>query len=161
MVTEETFFAWLDGELDASEAERVAAEVAADRQLRERAEQHRAMQSRLTAAIEIGERTVSMSGRAPFYLGVLGHYHARNGAIDKAHEILEELAGLAATRYVPPHCQAYIYAGASDLDRAFEWQAKAFDDGASPFYYFSPLIENLHGDPRHRAELRRMGLRIE
>jgi hypothetical protein len=50
----------------------------------------------------------------------------------------------------------YIYAGASDLDRAFEWQAKAYDDGASPFYYFSPLIENLQGDPRHAAELRRM-----
>ena len=118
----------------------------------------RAQQSRLTEAIEIGERTVLMSGRAPFYLGVLGHYHARNGAIDKAREILEELATLAATRYVPPHCQAYIYAGANDLDRAFEWQAKAYDDGASPFYYFSPLIENLHADPRHRAELQRMGL---
>jgi serine/threonine-protein kinase len=120
----------------------------------------RAQQSRLTEAIEIGERTVSMSARAPFYLGVLGHYYARNGATDKVHDILEELAGLAGTRYVPPHCQTYIYAGANDLDRAFEWQAKAHDDGASPFYYFSPLIENLHADPRHRADLRRMGLRI-
>lgn len=119
----------------------------------------RALQSRLTEAIEIGERTVLMSDRAPFYLGVLGHYHARNGAIDNAQEILEELDRLAATRYVPPHCQVYIYAGANDLDRAFEWQAKAYDDGASPFYYFSPLIENLHADPRHRAHLRQMGLR--
>ena len=121
----------------------------------------RAQQSRLAEAIEIAERTVSMSARAPFYLGVLGHYHARNGAIDKAHEILDELAGLAGTRYVPPHCQVYIYAGMNDLDRAFEWQAKAYDDGASPFYYFSPLIENLHADPRHRADLRRMGLRLD
>jgi serine/threonine-protein kinase len=121
----------------------------------------RAQQLRLTEAIEIGERTVLMSDRAPFYLGVLGHYYARNGAIDKAREILEELDRLVATRYVPPHCQVYIYAGANDLDRAFEWQAKAYDDGASPFYYFSPLIENLHGDQRHRAHLRRMGLRIE
>ena len=120
----------------------------------------RAQQARLTEAIEIGERTVSMSGRAPFYLGVLGHYYARVGATDKVHDILEELAGLAGTRYVPPHCQTYIYAGANDLDRAFEWQARAHDDGASPFYYFSPLIENLHADPRHRADLRRMGLRI-
>jgi serine/threonine-protein kinase len=120
----------------------------------------RAQQSRPTEAIEIGERTVAMSARAPFYLGVLGHYYARNGASDKVHDILEELAGLAVTRYVPPHCQAYIYAGANDLNRAFEWQAKAYDDGASPFYFFSPLIENLHRDPRHRAELRRMGLRI-
>jgi tetratricopeptide (TPR) repeat protein len=120
----------------------------------------RAQQSRLNEAIEIGERTVSLSARAPFYLGVLGHYYARNGATDKVHDILEELTGLAGTRYVPPHCQTYIYAGANDLDRALEWQAKAHDDGASPFYYFSPLIENLHADPRHHAELRRMGLRI-
>ena len=56
---------------------------------------------------------------------------------------------------------SYIYAGANDLDRAFEWQAKAYDDRPSPFYYFSPLIENLHDDPRHIADLRRMGLRIE
>jgi serine/threonine-protein kinase len=122
----------------------------------------RAQQSRLKEAIEIGERTVAMSAREPFYLGVLGHYLARNGESDKVHDILEELAGLANTRYVPPHCQVYIYAGANDLDRAFEWQAKAYDNGASPFYYFSPLIENLHADPRHRAHLRQMGLqRIE
>ena len=47
MVTDETFFAWLDGELDPQEADRVAAEVAADDKLAERAKQHRAMQSRL------------------------------------------------------------------------------------------------------------------
>jgi TolB-like protein/tetratricopeptide (TPR) repeat protein len=121
----------------------------------------RALQSRLTEAIEIGERTVLMSSHAPFYLGVLGHYYARSGASEKVRDILEELASLADRRYVPPHCLVYIYAGANDLDRAFEWQAKAYDDGASPFYYFSPLIENLHADPRHTADLRRMGLRIE
>jgi len=117
----------------------------------------RALQSRLNEAIEIGERTVSMSGRAPFYLGVLGHYYARSGATEKVREIVEELHQLSSTRYVPPHCLAYIYAGANDLDRAFEWQAKAYDDGASPFYYFAPLIEDLQRDPRHAAELRRMG----
>lgn len=47
MVTDETLFAWLDGELDPQEAERIAAEVAADDKLAERAKQHRAMQSRL------------------------------------------------------------------------------------------------------------------
>src|SRR6185369_9512017 len=71
----------------------------------------RAQQSRLTEAIEVGERTVSMSARAPFYLGVLGHYYARNGATDKVRDILGELARLADTRYVPPHCLTYIYAG--------------------------------------------------
>jgi len=40
-----------------------------------------------------------------------------------------------------------------------DWQAKAYDDGASPFNYFSPLIENLQSDPRHSAEVQRMQLR--
>ena len=104
----------------------------------------------------IGERAVSMSGRAPFYLGVLGHYYARSGATDKVREIVEELERLAGQRYVPPHCFAYIHAGLNEIDRALDWEARAYDDGASPFNYYSPLIENLHADPRHIAELRRM-----
>jgi serine/threonine protein kinase/tetratricopeptide (TPR) repeat protein len=118
----------------------------------------RALQSRLTDAIEIGERTVSMSGRAPFYVAVLGHYYARSGATEKVREIIEELERVSSTRYVGPHSFAYIYAGTNDLDRAFEWQAKAYEDGASPFFYFAPLIDNLQADPRHAAELRRVGL---
>jgi hypothetical protein len=54
----------------------------------------------------------------------------------------------------------YIYAGANDLDRAFEWLAKAYDDGASPFNYFSPVVDNVQRDPRHAAELQRMGLKL-
>jgi tetratricopeptide (TPR) repeat protein len=119
----------------------------------------RALQSKLRDAIEIGERTAAMSGRGPFYLGVLGHYYARNGETAKVLAIVDELERMAETRYVPPHCLTYIYAGSNDLDRAFEWQAKAYDDGAAPFYYFAPLIENLQADPRHLAELRRMGWR--
>jgi len=117
----------------------------------------RALQGQLDEAIEIAERTVSMSTRAPFYLGVLGHYYARAGRHQAAREILEELERIAAQRYVPPHCMTFIYAALSDLDRAFEWQARAHDDGASPFYYVSPLIENLHADPRHLDQMRRMG----
>ena len=117
----------------------------------------RALQGRMREAIEIGERTAAMAGRAPFYLGVLGHYYARSGAVEAALAILNELDEIAATRYVPPHCRTYIYAGLNDIERALEWQAKAQDDGASPFYYVSPLLENLHGDPRHLEQMRKMG----
>jgi serine/threonine-protein kinase len=119
----------------------------------------RALQGRLDEAIEIGERAASMAGRAPFYLGVLGHYYARKGAGETVRALLDELERAAGQRYVPPHCMAYIYAGLNDLDRAFEWQAKAQDDGASPFYYVSPLIDNLRTDPRHLAQMRSMGWR--
>lgn len=119
----------------------------------------RALQGRLAEAVAIGERTVSMSGRAPFYLGILGHYYARSGALDKVRDILEELDRLAGDRYVPPHCYVCIHAGMGDIDRALEWQTQAYEDGASPFNYYSPLIESLHADPRHTAELHRMALR--
>jgi hypothetical protein len=48
MVSDETFFAWLDGELGPGEAARVAAEVEADPQLAAKAERHRALRGRLT-----------------------------------------------------------------------------------------------------------------
>jgi hypothetical protein len=48
MVSDETFFAWLDGELAADEAARVELEVASDARLSAKAAEHRAMQARLT-----------------------------------------------------------------------------------------------------------------
>jgi hypothetical protein len=52
MVSDETFFAWLDGELSGEDAARIEAEVAGDPELKRRAEQHRAMQSRLKGAFD-------------------------------------------------------------------------------------------------------------
>lgn len=117
----------------------------------------RALQGRIDDAIALGERTVATSGRAPFYLGMLGHNCARSGALERVQQILEELETIATQRYVPPHCMTYIYAATGDLDRAFEWQARAEEHGASPFYYVSPLLENLQRDPRHAEQMRRMG----
>jgi serine/threonine-protein kinase len=118
-----------------------------------------ALQSRLPEAIELMERAVDISNRAPFYLGLLGNLYARTGQTAKVNAILNELDRLAKHQYVPPHAVAYVYAGQNDVDRAVEWEARAFDKGASPFNYFSPIIENIHDDPRHTAELRRMGLK--
>ena len=50
MVEEERFFAWLDGELPADEAARVEAEVAADPELRRKADEHRALGAGLRTA---------------------------------------------------------------------------------------------------------------
>src|SRR5205814_4379422 len=122
-----------------------------------------AQMGKLSDAILLAERAVALSERAPFYLGLLGNFHARAGDREKVRELNAELEQLASEppsptkRYVPPHAFAYLHAGLQDIDRAIEWEAKAHDDGASPFNNFSPVIDNLHNDPRHVAELRRMG----
>ena len=51
-IDDETFFAWLDGELDGEQADRVAAEVASDPRLARLAEQHRAFETRLRGAFD-------------------------------------------------------------------------------------------------------------
>ena len=52
MVSDETFFAWLDGELDLEEAARVEAQVAADPRLSAMAAEHRSMQRKLKGAFD-------------------------------------------------------------------------------------------------------------
>jgi len=118
----------------------------------------RAQQSRFREAIELMEKAVQISKSAPFYLGLLGNFYARAGETDRLAELLERLRD-SKHPFVPPHCFAYVYSGLNDLDRAFEWEAKAFDDGASPFVYFSPVVENLQSDPRRAEQLKRMGFK--
>lgn len=71
MVSEETFFAWLDGELDAAEAARVEAEVSANPRLAAMAAEHRAMQANLRCAFDsvidapLPERLIAAVGNPP------------------------------------------------------------------------------------------------
>jgi len=103
---------------------------------------------------------VELSGGMPFYLGLLGKSYADIKQESKAREILQRLNALEGKVYVPPHCYVFIHAGLGDFDAAFAWQDKAFADGASPFNYFSPTVECLHGDPRFKADLRAWGLDV-
>jgi hypothetical protein len=59
MNDDEKFFAWLDGELDAAEAAKMEAKVAADPELARLAEEHRALGAQLKGAFDpIAEATV-------------------------------------------------------------------------------------------------------
>jgi tetratricopeptide (TPR) repeat protein len=106
------------------------------------------------------ERTVELSRGMPFYLGLLGKVYADMGRRDKVLEVTRQLGDQSRKVYVPPHCHVYIHAGLGDFDTAFDWQDQAFLDGASPFNYFSPVIECLHQDPRFKADLRAWGLDV-
>ena len=83
MIDETKVFAWLDGELDSSEAAEVEAAVAADPRLARLAEQHRAMASRLrgafdaVAAAPVPERLLAAVGPAQAEVVDFGPRRAR------------------------------------------------------------------------------------
>jgi serine/threonine-protein kinase len=108
-------------------------------------------------ALPLIDRATELSGRAPFYLGLQGLLYAEMRQTAHVERVIEELDRMRSQgRYVPPHCYVYIYAGLRDFDRAFEWQERACEDGAPPFYFLSPSIDCLRDDPRHAAHMARM-----
>jgi TolB-like protein len=119
-----------------------------------------AMKREYAEAAPLIERAVALSGRAPFYLGLLGLVYGEMGHPDKVAGIVAELdAQQSRGRYIPPHCYVYIHAGLRDFDRALDWQERACADGAPPFYFIGPATECLHSHPRHQAQMARMSAR--
>jgi len=100
MITDEIFFAWLDGELAPDEAARVAAEVQADPSLAARAEQHRTMQRRLAHAFDsvsdapIPDRLLAAARREPEVVDLAA---ARRSREARTWKPLPQWAAIAAT----------------------------------------------------------------
>ena len=102
MVNDETFFAWLDGELDAGEAARVEAEVAADPRLSAMATEHRAMQASLKGAFDtvidapMPERLAAAARTPPPQAEVIDFSQARKKR-DRAWPSVAQWSAMAAT----------------------------------------------------------------
>jgi TolB-like protein/tetratricopeptide (TPR) repeat protein len=111
-------------------------------------------------AITEMEQIVAITRGMPFYIALLGKFYGDAGQADRALALLAQVEAQKGSQYVPPHCWVYIYAGLRDFERAFEWQDRAFEDGASPFNYLSPVLECLHADPRFEQDLRDWGLPV-
>ena len=82
MVDDETFFAWLDGELPPEEAARVQAEVATDPRLSRLADEHRAM------AVDLRNAFAEVEARP------------LPGRLERAFDRDDKIAGLAEARAV-------------------------------------------------------------
>ena len=53
---------------------------------------------------------------------------------------------------------AIVYLGERDLDRAFQWIDRSFDDVSFRGETMDPLYDDLRADPRFAAVARRIGL---
>jgi TolB-like protein len=115
--------------------------------------------ARPSEAIADLQQAATLTGRSPFYLGLLGLCYGKFGMRAEALELVAELEQLASLTYVPSQCYVYIYAGLGERERALTHQEAAYLDGASPFNYLNPAIRDLYAlDPRHQKRLEQMRL---
>jgi TolB-like protein/DNA-binding winged helix-turn-helix (wHTH) protein/Tfp pilus assembly protein PilF len=73
---------------------------------------------------------------------------------------LELMDASAAVQYVEPYRYVEVYTRLGDLDAAFEWLDKAFEQRSSwiPTVHFDPILDPLRSDPRYDELVRRAGL---
>jgi len=103
---------------------------------------------------------LAQSGGNAVIIGTLGFALAAAGRRDDAKALVDELDARAGAHYVPAFNYAMIYVGLGDVDRAFEYLDRAFDERSSWLVSLNiePLLDSIRDDRRFADLLRRVGL---
>jgi tetratricopeptide (TPR) repeat protein len=93
-------------------------------------------------------------------IGLLGYLYGRVGRRADALKQLERLDEIAARgRYVSPVSRAHVYAGLDEVDEAFAWLERGYEERTHWLIWLGPEPYdwgNLVSDPRYHDLLRRM-----
>ena len=113
-----------------------------------------------TEAIATFRNGMNRAERHPQLLASLGHAYALAGDRNKAQESLDELREMSKQRYVSPYLFAVVYAGLGDIEQAFAWLGKAYEERSFFLIWFKvePRFDSLRDDTRYKDLLRRIGL---
>jgi serine/threonine-protein kinase len=119
-----------------------------------------AQKKRHEEAIGAMQKAIELVGKAPPFLAHLAYFYARAGRRDRARKILHELEETSKKRYVSSLFIAVILAEFGELDRAFEWVEKAYEEHDTFVALFKtwPEFEKLRSDPRGKDFLKKIGL---
>jgi DNA-binding winged helix-turn-helix (wHTH) protein/TolB-like protein/Flp pilus assembly protein TadD len=111
-------------------------------------------------AIAECQKGISVFGRDPSILSVMGYVYAVSGKRREAQSIVTELEGRWKQRYFSPIDVALVHAGLGDKDEALAWLAKSYEarDPQLIWIKVEPEFGILHSDPRFAELLRRMNL---
>lgn len=107
------------------------------------------------------QKILAVSPENPAVLALMGHEYAVSGEPGQAKAILAKLQQISAHTYVPTIYIALIYTGLHDVDHAFEWLDKAYNERCEYLIYLptDPLADPLRGDPRFAKLMQRLGLK--
>ena len=112
-------------------------------------------------AIAEFQRAGELTANSPEILGLLGYAYGMSGMKREARDVLRELDDLKRQkRYVSSFSQATIYIGLGEIDLAFKWLERAYEER---LWYLAllavdPMFDRLRADARYTHLIRRMNL---
>ena len=103
------------------------------------------------------------SGGGSFATTGLAHAYAASGNREAAQRILAELQEQSKTNYVSSFNIAVIHAGLGEMDQAFTWLEKAYEERSAELVTLTtePRFDTLRPDPRFTNLARRVGLVLQ
>jgi TolB-like protein/Flp pilus assembly protein TadD len=117
------------------------------------------MQHQLNEALEEAKVDLSQEGE-PHGLALVYYAMGRSSDADKALRDVVAFESQQKKLVEWPSELARIYAFRGELDSAFAWLDRAYEERESDMYFVKgdPLLDNLVPDPRYKALLRKMNL---
>jgi tetratricopeptide (TPR) repeat protein len=111
-------------------------------------------------AVASYEKAISVSRRASYVLGPLGHALAASGRRAEALKILDELRAMSRREYVSPYDLAILYTGLGEKEKATEQLNKAYEERAGWIIDLKvePFFDPLRSDQRFAELLHRLRL---
>jgi TolB-like protein/Tfp pilus assembly protein PilF len=103
----------------------------------------------------------AIAGDMSNILAATGEILARSGQTEAARTALADLHQRAAGQYVPYTCFAIVHLGLGERDESLTWLERAVEQRALPLVATNahPIYDDLRGEPRFEAVLRRMRFR--
>jgi TolB-like protein len=95
----------------------------------------------------------------PHATGHLGNIYARQGRVNDAQAIVDQLKEEVEKSGIGRYEIALIYAGLGDTNNAFEWLERSFEnrDKGLTYLKIDPCLDPLRGDPRFQDLIKRVG----
>jgi TolB-like protein/Tfp pilus assembly protein PilF len=89
----------------------------------------------------------------------LGCTYAVSGQVREAKKVLADLDTRSRGEYVSPYSIAKIYVGLGEIDLAFQWLQRAYDERSEYLVWLKidPRLDRIREDPRYLNLLQRVG----
>ena len=113
----------------------------------------------LREAQAAAERAVASAPGNTISVATLGYVRGRSGDRAGARRILEQLAETSKQRYTPAHAFAIVHLGLGEVDEAFAWLKKAYDERVLRLAYIrrDGIWDSVRTDPRFEELARLIG----